>query len=119
MPLIKFKNSEPMNVILSHDLFDRIIITFHSMNEIPDENILVGGFKELNEHNFLEQANHSDMNYIYRKLDNGLSYILTKNKNDVYMNPLLQIHRLLKNIFQQQMKYKHQKFPNYPQSVII
>lgn len=89
MSLIQFENMEPIKTTLSYDLFNRILITFCSTDDVPDDSILVGGFKELNEHNFLEQADHSDMNYIYRKFEDGLTYILTSNENDVYIEPII------------------------------
>lgn len=89
MSLIRFKNSTEDNnieVVLSTDSSDRIKITFLNETEIPIESTLLSGFVELNEHNFIEQSDFSDMNYLYLKI-NKSTYVLTKNKDDVYVQP--------------------------------
>lgn len=86
MSLIKFvKASENIEVKLSIDHLNHVKIVFINDN-IPDESTLLSGFIELNEFNFLEQSNFSNMNYLYRKIDN-VTYILTKDENDVYTEP--------------------------------
>lgn len=86
MSLIKFKNSsDNINVNLSYDPMGRVEITFIE-NNIPNELILLSGFFEINEHNFIVQADFSNMNYLYQKLDD-LTYVLTKDENDIYIEP--------------------------------
>lgn len=88
MSLIKFKDfsdNEKLNVNLSLDPLGRVMISFTEDN-IPNDSILLSGFIEINEHNFIEQSNFSDMNYIYHKIDD-LTYILTNDENDIYTEP--------------------------------
>lgn len=84
MSLIKFKNfSDIINVNLFFDSSGRVKISFNK-NSIPSESVLLSGFFEINEHNFIEQSDFSDMNYLYQKIDD-LTYVLTKEKDDVYI----------------------------------
>lgn len=88
MSLIKFKDSsddEKIDANLSLDPLGRVKISFTEDN-IPDESVLLGGFFEINEHNFIEQSDFSNMNYIYQKIDD-LTYILTHDENDIYADP--------------------------------
>lgn len=86
MSLIKFtKSSAKTGVNLSVDSFGRAKIIFEN-DSIPDESILLSGFVELNEHNYLEQSDFSDMNYLYRKIDD-VTYILTRDESDIYIEP--------------------------------
>ena len=86
MSLIKFKDSsEYVEVDLSLDSLGRVKITFNK-DDILNESVLLGGFVEINEHNFIEQSDFSDMNYIYQKISD-LAYILTNNENDIYTEP--------------------------------
>ncbi len=88
MAHIKFINDENLyNVTLSSYTVDRnvnrIKIVFNSADEsnvAPIEN----GFIEVNEHNYVEQADFSNMKYIYRQLDD-ITFILTENEEDVYV----------------------------------
>lgn len=92
MSLIKFKDSsEYVEVNLSLDSLGRVKITFNK-DDIPNESVLLGGFVEINEHNFIEQANFSDMNYIYQKI-NDLTYILSKDKHDIYQELEIPEHK--------------------------
>lgn len=86
MSLIKFKDSsEYIKVSLSLDSMGRVKISFNK-NSLPDETTLLGGFFEVNEHNLIEQADFSDMNYLYQKIDD-LTYVITKDENDIYTEP--------------------------------
>lgn len=85
MSLIKFiKSSNNIEVNLSVDSFGRVKIVFN--DNVPDESTLLSGFIELNEHNYLEQSDFSDMNYLYRKVDDN-TYIFTRNEDDIYTDP--------------------------------
>ncbi|MCM1189319.1 MAG: hypothetical protein NC541_08485 [bacterium] len=91
MSLILFKkssSSKPIEVNLSSYPNGRIKMIFTDEKNIPKETILLGGFVELNEHNYIEQSDFIDMNYIYHKLDDT-TYILTNDKDDVYVEPQL------------------------------
>lgn len=89
MSLIKFNNNENnVKVDLSLDAKNRAKITFINKNDVPDDaEILLGGFKEINEHNFIVQSDFSEMIYIYRIYDDGLTYVFTKDENDIYIEP--------------------------------
>lgn len=66
MSLIRFNSSEKkIDVKLSIDISGRVNIIFQNEDDIPDESVLLSGFKELNEHNYIEQSDYSDMRYIY------------------------------------------------------
>lgn len=87
MSLIKFiESSNNIEVDLSVDIWGRTKITFKDDSVIPDESTLLSGFIELNEHNYIEQSVFSEMNYLYRKIDD-MTYILTKDENDIYIEP--------------------------------
>lgn len=95
MSLIKFKDSEYVEVDLSLDSLGRVRITFNK-DDIPNNSVLLGGFVELNEHNFIVQSDFSDMNYIYQKI-NDSTYILTKDKDDIYQDPEISENEELDN----------------------
>lgn len=89
MSLIKFKDySNHLQAQLSMDYFGRLTLIFEDKDNVPTESILTNGFIELNEHNLIEQADFSNMNYIFRKI-NDYTYILTKDKEDNYKEPEL------------------------------
>lgn len=92
MSLIKFNN---IDKIFDVDLktykngdYLRAEMTFNE-NDIADfnEEILSNGFVELNEHNHFIQGEHNDKIHLYKKSDDGLTYILTNNEDDVYVEP--------------------------------
>lgn len=89
MSLIKFNNSSD-NQLLEASLFidsvGRVKIFFPNKEIIPDQSILLSGFMELNEHNHLEQSDFSNMNYLYKEVDNT-TYILTSDQEDIYKEP--------------------------------
>lgn len=51
-----------------------------------DESLVSQGFNILNEHNLYVQGDYSDYKYIY--YSNGSEFILTKNENDKYVEPV-------------------------------
>lgn len=88
MSIIKFNKSQNIiEVNLSIDFNNRVKIEFISFDDIPDENILCGGFQELNEHNHIVQSDFSNMKYIYRQIEEDLCYIMTSDENDIYVEP--------------------------------
>lgn len=87
MSLIKFNGSaDPIKIDLSIDNLGHPILVFTDKNTVPDEVLLTNGFVELNEHNKIEQSDYMNMNYIFRKV-NDCTYILTKDENDIYIEP--------------------------------
>lgn len=91
MSLIKFSEStDKIKVELSIDSQGHPILAFFNKDDVPDKSILTNGFMELNEHNLIEQSNFMDMNYIFRKV-NDCTYILTRDENDIYIEPEIPI----------------------------
>ena len=72
---------------MSIDISGRVNIIFQNEDDIPDESVLLSGFKELNEHNYIEQSDYSDMRYIYLVSNEKNSYTLTNDEEDVYVEP--------------------------------
>lgn len=90
MALIKFNNEQKYTVSLSVYNIDktkrRTKIIFVSEKEANSVSI-TDGFVEINEHNDSEQANFRDLKYLYRKYDDNVTYILTNDENDIYIEP--------------------------------
>ncbi len=87
MSLIKFtKSTDIINANLSMDSQKHIKIKFLSLDDIPDKNILLSGFVEMNEHNHFIQSDFLDMKYIYR-IEDELHYTMTSKENDIYVEP--------------------------------
>lgn len=89
MSLIRFNNSSDIENIeanLSLDSSGRVKICFKTKESIPDETTLLSGFSELNEHNFIQQSDFRNMNYLYQKIDE-LTYVLTNDNKDIYTRP--------------------------------
>lgn len=85
MSIIRFIGTENhVNANLSFEESNHIKIQFKNKVEVPHVSILLSGFRELNEHNYIEQSDFSEMKYLYRKIDE-LTYILTNNSNDIYI----------------------------------
>ena len=63
---------------------NRIVCTFE--NESDAKNAPISeGFVEINEHNGVVQGNYEQYKYIYKKESNGVTIILTTDKNDVFV----------------------------------
>ena len=91
MANIKFNNDKKIYCVKLSNYtvnksINRIKIVFNSVDE-ANSAPMKNGFVELNEHNFVEQADFSNMIYIYRKYDDGITFILTENVNDIYVEP--------------------------------
>ena len=65
---------------------NRMICVFNNYSEITDD-LISGGFVELNEHNDMIQGNYEDYKYIYKKEDGNSTIILTTAQDDVYVEP--------------------------------
>ncbi len=85
MTLIRFNGTEKNIYVNLTMISSRVKIVFQNKDDVPEELILLSGFKELNEHNFIEQSDYSDMNYIYTSSKEDLSYTLTNDEADVYV----------------------------------
>lgn len=77
---------------MSIDISGRVNIIFQNEDDIPDESVLLSGFKELNEHNYIEQSDYSDMRYIYLVSNEKNSYTLTNDEEDVYVEQIGRAH---------------------------
>lgn len=86
MQKVRFKNNDEVyDVIMSLMDNNRLYIKF---NNSVTKNIFNAGFVELNEHNLVEQSDFSNMKYVYRDFNDGVQFILTESKNDVYVAPV-------------------------------
>ena len=65
---------------------NRMVCIFNNYSEITDD-LISGGFIELNEHNDIIQGNYEDYKYIYKKEDDNSTIILTTVQDDVYVEP--------------------------------
>lgn len=84
MQVINFIDStENVKANLFIDSYGRVEIKFLSEKDIPDESILLSGFIELNEHNYICQSDFKDMRYLYCKKD-SMTYMLTNDPHDIY-----------------------------------
>lgn len=93
MALIKFNGmNKTYSVELTESIntpkYKRIKIKFKKEADILEASFF-NGFVELNEHNLVVQADYSDMIYIYRKLDDGVTIILSNSEKDVYVEPII------------------------------
>lgn len=66
----------------------RIKCVFNLESEIPESNVLLGGFVELNEHNEFVQGDFSNFTTLYRVMDDGLTYIFSNTDGDIYVEPI-------------------------------
>ena len=65
----------------------RIVCTFSSIND-AESAPLSEGFVEINEHNGIVQGNFEDYKYVYKEELDGITFILTTNENDIYVEPV-------------------------------
>lgn len=65
----------------------RIVCTFSSVND-AESAPLSEGFIEINEHNGIVQGNFKDYKYVYKEELDGITFILTTNENDIYVEPV-------------------------------
>ena len=81
---IKFvKSNLEYNVSLKSNV-NRIVCTFE--NESDAKNAPVSeGFVEINEHNGFIQGYYEQYKYIYKKESDGVTFILTTDENDVFV----------------------------------
>lgn len=93
MALIQFNRTTKIySVNLSESIntskYKRITIVFKKEADVLEASFF-NGFIELNENNLIKQTDYSDMKYIYRKLEDGITVILTNSKSDVYIKPVV------------------------------
>lgn len=65
----------------------RIVCTFSSVND-AESAPLSEGFIEINEHNGIVQGNFKDYKYVYKEELDGITFILTTNESDIYVEPV-------------------------------
>lgn len=85
MQKIKFNNDTVYDVKL-YTQGDRIVCVFKDEIDVNSVDISEG-FVEINEHNHIIQADYSDYKYIYKKGADNVTYVLTTDKDDVYVEP--------------------------------
>lgn len=86
MQKIKFiKSNSEYNVSLKIQN-NRIICIFKNEADALSAP-LTEGFVEINEHNGLIQSNHEKYKYIYKDENDGVTFILTDDENDIYVEP--------------------------------
>ncbi len=87
MQRIKFiKSNLEFDVLLKMQSNNRIACNFVDFKDALNAP-LSEGFLELNEHNGFVQSDYSGHKYIYKQEDDGLTFILTADENDVYVEP--------------------------------
>lgn len=84
MQIIQFNNTQERYAVALGIQSNRIICTFSSDKDALNAP-LSNGFVELNEHNYIVQSDFSDYKYIYKKGADGVTYVLTNDENDVYV----------------------------------
>ena len=86
MQKIRFvKNNLEYNVSLKSNV-NRIVCTFE--NESDAKNAPISeGFVEINEHNGVVQSDFSEYKYIYKEGNDGVTFVLTTDENDIYVEP--------------------------------
>ena len=91
MSLIQFNGMIKMYSVILENVntskYNRIKIIFEKEADLLEAS-LFNGFVELNENNLVKQADYSDIKYVYKKLEDGVTVILTNSKNDVYIKPI-------------------------------
>lgn len=65
----------------------RIVCTFSSIDD-AESAPLSEGFIEINEHNGVVQGDFKDYKYVYKEELDGITFILTTNENDIYVEPV-------------------------------
>ena len=89
MQKIRFNNQENVYEVslktYNYNKIKRCKITFSS-SDVIDETTILSGFVELNEYNFIVQADFTDMKYLYKK-ESDTTYILSNTDGDVYVEP--------------------------------
>lgn len=84
MQKIKFvKSNLEYNVSLKSNV-NRIVCTFENKSDAKNAPISEG-FVEINEHNSVVQGNYEQYKYIYKEESDGVTVILTTDKNDVFV----------------------------------
>ena len=87
MSLIRFNDTNTiievgLSVTKYNDI-NRVRIEFESSTDIPEKAILLGGFVELNEHNYVVQGDFSKLINLYDEEDNGLAFVLSDIEGDI------------------------------------
>lgn len=87
MQIIKFVESDlEFPVLLEKQADNRIRCTF-SNEEDTQSAPLLEGFVGLNEHKRFVQSDYTDYKYVYKREDDGLTFIITTDDSDIYIEP--------------------------------
>lgn len=87
MQKIRFIESDLEYMVSLKMELGRIVCTFSSVND-AESAPLSEGFVEINEHNGIVQGNFEDYKYVYKEELDGITFILTTNENDIYVEPV-------------------------------
>lgn len=87
MQKIKFIKSNLEYIVSLKMELGRVVCTFSSVDD-AESAPLSEGFIEINEHNNVVQGNFEDYKYIYKKELDNITFILTTNENDIYVEPI-------------------------------
>ena len=87
MKKIRFVKSNLEYMVSLKMELGRIVCTFSSIND-AESAPLSEGFVEINEHNGIVQGNFEDYKYVYKEELDGITFILTTNENDIYVEPV-------------------------------
>lgn len=87
MQKIRFIKSNSEYIVSLKMSLGRIMCVFSSLDDAQSAP-LSEGFIEINEHNGVIQGNYEDYKYIYKEESDGVTFILTTDKNDIYVEPI-------------------------------
>lgn len=92
MAIIKFTNNEKLHTVTltnypSPTDRKRVKLCFSSEEEAGEATV-ESGFVELNEHNHIVQSDFSNMTFLYRKLADNKTFILSDTEGDIYVAPV-------------------------------
>lgn len=86
MQKIRFIESNTEYMVSLKMKNNRIVCIFKDKEDASSAP-LSEGFVELNEHNDIEQSDYSEYKYIYKQGADEITYILTNNEDDIYVEP--------------------------------
>ena len=86
MQKIKFVKSNLEYSVSLKSNANRIVCTFENESDAKSAPISEG-FVEINEHNGVVQGNYEQYKYIYKEGNDGVTFVLTTDENDIYVEP--------------------------------
>ncbi|MBQ7781114.1 MAG: hypothetical protein IJ405_03730 [Lachnospiraceae bacterium] len=92
MAIIKFTNNEKLHTVTLTNYPSpadrkRVKLCFSSADE-ANKAAVQSGFVELNEHNHIVQSDFSNMTFVYQKLADNKTFILSDTEGDIYVAPV-------------------------------